>query len=758
MEAMRGSALRTTRRTGRRTRAAAVLAVVALVLTLVGCDYQVGTRSGELDPGFGDGAGFVTHAGRARSDDDADIAARQPDGKVVVLAHQEARNLLIRHLPDGGLDPSFGSGGVAPIDLPFGVVRQMAITPDGHIVLVGAIFGAASFTGWLVAKYAPDGTPDVGFGTNGIAQFDLEPVLPLGIANGVVPVGDDLVILASRTGISGFDDGLVLKIGPDAALDATFGPGGDGTVRVGDAANSGVIGRLPDGSFAVTTEQGTDVGIRKVGADGTLGATLDLTPAPARPFRYDAIAVDDDGSFYVTGPDGVGQPNRQVVVKVGPGFTLDPGYGTGGVAALEGPFFGSAAATSATLTDAGLVVASRRLELDTGEHVLSARVTAAGALDPAWGDGGIELYADDARAVGVFALPGDGGVLLVGSTLPEGGAPADLLQLRTDATGAPDPGFGTGGRLRTDLGREGLDQFTVVEARPGGGLFVAGDTGDGIVAGRYDGAGTPDADRPPAPLLPSRLVGAHVVRDATVADDGATYLLVQEGSEVLLDFFGGGGTGWDVVKLAPDGTVDTSFGDGGVAHHTGTSFPHAIARQPDGTVLVAYTIVHPPQMIPPHQVIPASFDFAVKALTPAGDPDTGFGTGTTAEIVLPDDVPFGFTQLTGWMDADDAGNAYLAGGPVLQLDPDGTAFTPPTTRSSSSAGGRRARRRRKPTSSPASAPTASSTPASAATASPRCPPWPVGWCGPAPCWCSTTAGRSPWSRSSGPTTCPTTTW
>jgi uncharacterized delta-60 repeat protein len=216
----------------------------------------------------------------------------------------------------------------------------------------------------------------------------------------------------------------------------------------------------------------------------------------------------------------------------------------------------------------------------------------------------------------------------------------------------------------------------VVEARPGGGLFVAGDTGDGIVAGRYDGAGTPDADRPPAPLLPSRLVGAHVVRDATVADDGATYLLVQEGSEVLLDFFGGGGTGWDVVKLAPDGTVDTSFGDGGVAHHTGTSFPHAIARQPDGTVLVAYTIVHPPQMIPPHQVIPASFDFAVKALTPAGDPDTGFGTGTTAEIVLPDDVPFGFTQLTGWMDADDAGNAYLAGGPVLQLDPDGTAFTP----------------------------------------------------------------------------------
>ena len=189
------------------------------------------------------------------------------------------------------------------------------------------------------------------------------------------------------------------------------------------------------------------------------------------------------------------------------------------MAALEGPFFGSAVPTRATLTDAGLVVASRRLELDTGEHMLSARVTAAGALDPAWGDGGIELYADDARAVGVFALPGDGGdgVLLVGSTLPEGGAPADLLQLRTDAAGAPDPGFGDGGRLRTDLGREGLDQFTVVAARPGGGLFVAGDTGDGIVAGRYDGAGEPDVDRPPAPLLPSRLVGAHVVRDATVA-------------------------------------------------------------------------------------------------------------------------------------------------------------------------------------------------------------------------------------------------
>ena len=114
----------------RRSRATAargivgVLGVVLLALTLVGCDFQVGTKTGELDPGFGGGDGFVTFAGRARSDDDADVAARQPDGKVVVLAHQEGRNLLVRQLPDGSLDPSFGDGGVAAVDLPFGLVRQ----------------------------------------------------------------------------------------------------------------------------------------------------------------------------------------------------------------------------------------------------------------------------------------------------------------------------------------------------------------------------------------------------------------------------------------------------------------------------------------------------------------------------------------------------------------------------------------------------------------------------------------------------------
>jgi uncharacterized delta-60 repeat protein len=648
---------------------------VLLALTLVGCDFQVGTKTGELDPGFGGGDGFVTFAGRARSDDDADVAARQPDGKVVVLAHQEGRNLLVRQLPDGSLDPSFGDGGVAAVDLPFGLVRQMAIAPDGDILLVGAIFGAASFTGWLVARYDADGTPDTGFGTDGIAQFDLEAVLPVGIVNGVAPVGDDLVVLASRTGISGIDDGLVLKIGPDGTLDPAFGPNGDGTVRVGDAADTGVIVALPDGTFAVTTEQGTAVGLRKVGADGTPGAAIDLTGAAAVPFRFDASAVDDDGSLYVTGPDGLGQPNEQIVVKVTAGFTLDNGYGAGGVAVLEGPFFGSGARTQATLTDAGLVVTSRRLELDPGEHLLSARVTAAGTLDPTWGDGGIATYPDDARAVGLFTRPG-GGVAVVGSTFPEGGEPADLLQLRTDATGAPDAGFGGDGRVHTDLGRAGLDELTVVAPLADGDLLVAGDTGDGVVAGRYDGSGAPDGDRPPAPLLPDRLVGPHVVRDATVAGDGSTYLLVQEGSEVLLDQVGGGGTGWDVVKLDADGAVDTTFGDDGVAHHTGTSFPHAIALQPDGTVLVAYTIVHPPQIIRPHQVLPATFDLAVKALTPAGTPDTAFGTGTTAEIVLPDSVPFDFAQLTGWMDVGDAGNAYLAGGSVLRLDPDGTAFTP----------------------------------------------------------------------------------
>src|SRR5262245_25445374 len=151
--------------------ALAVGAAAVLALAAVGCDFVLGTAPGQLDPGFGDGAGFVSFAGRARSDEDVVAATRQPDGKVVSVVQAGANVELVRQQPDGSLDPSFGTGGRAPTAFAGPFVRQVVITPDGHIVVVGGQVGGNVFV-WLVARYEADGSPDPDFGSNGIATLD----------------------------------------------------------------------------------------------------------------------------------------------------------------------------------------------------------------------------------------------------------------------------------------------------------------------------------------------------------------------------------------------------------------------------------------------------------------------------------------------------------------------------------------------------------------------------------------------------------
>lgn len=657
-----------------RRRAGAVLGA-AMLVAAAGCDFAVGTATGQLDPTFGDGDGYATWAGTASSDDRAQVAARLPDGKVVVAAQVDGRTTLVRYLPDGSPDPAFGEGGVAPVPAHYDLMRQVAVVGD-DIVLTGFAFAGGTYPGWKVTRFQPDGSPDPGFGVEGQARFEpFESVVPVGLVHGVVPSGDGLLLLAERGGVSGLDDGVVVRLGAGGVVDTAFGPDGSGTVRVGQATDSlpsGAIGALPGGAAVVSYRDGTTLGVRTVSATGALGPATPL-PAAAGLNRVDLIDVGPDGSVLVAGRAGSG---GLAVVRLTAALAPDPAFGIGGVAVVTSSALPPAPRWALARSSAGIVLAAAGSSSSGGGPgpLVTLRLTAGGALDPGYGDGGIQGYPDVTEVGGVFATAG--GALVAGSRELNGRS--DLLLLAVDAAGAPDPAFGDGGRVVDDLRRQAFDRFTAVASLPGGGLLVAGDTGDGLVAGRYDAAGTPDADHPPAPLLPEVFVGPHVVRDAAVDADGAAYLLVQEGSAEPESFSGGGGSGWRVVKLGADGEVDEAFGDGGIVHHDGASFPNALAVR-DGRVLVAWTVVHPARIIPPHGVEPASFDLAVDALTTAGAVDTSFGdAGRISDPTWQgSDAPPG-PPFTGWLDLDADGNAYLALGPLLRLSADGDTLTTAT--------------------------------------------------------------------------------
>ncbi|MBK6520216.1 MAG: hypothetical protein IPG04_40330 [Polyangiaceae bacterium] len=114
-------------------------------------------ESGELDPSFGAGGLVIVDIGGF--DDEGNAVRQQPDGKLVVAGYSsngaDEDFAVLRLDLDGGLDDTFGVGGVAVTPLGEGadIAFGAALQSDGAIVLGGISFDgtqnqlAAAFRG-----------------------------------------------------------------------------------------------------------------------------------------------------------------------------------------------------------------------------------------------------------------------------------------------------------------------------------------------------------------------------------------------------------------------------------------------------------------------------------------------------------------------------------------------------------------------------------------------------------------------------------
>ena len=147
--------------------------------------------------------------------------AVQGDGKIVVAGNaftfvptSGAHWVLLRFDTDGALDDSFGGGdGVLEgVDRawPNGSgYRAVAIDAQNRILAGGADFGA------IIARYEPDGSPDMTFGDNGVVRP------PVGSDWGVI----DLALDAAGNILAGGGQ-AVARLTPGGLVDTGFGDGG----------------------------------------------------------------------------------------------------------------------------------------------------------------------------------------------------------------------------------------------------------------------------------------------------------------------------------------------------------------------------------------------------------------------------------------------------------------------------------------------------------------------------------------------------
>lgn len=127
--------------------------------------------NGTPDSAFGTAGVAATDMGPAAFPETANAVVIQADGKIVAGGVYSTRFALVRYLPNGTLDNSFGSGGkIAADTYGDGGIRGMGIQSDGKIVAAG---GDIPFPDTTLARYWPDGSLDAGFGTAGILAVDV---------------------------------------------------------------------------------------------------------------------------------------------------------------------------------------------------------------------------------------------------------------------------------------------------------------------------------------------------------------------------------------------------------------------------------------------------------------------------------------------------------------------------------------------------------------------------------------------------------
>jgi uncharacterized delta-60 repeat protein len=362
-----------------------------------------GGAPGTLDPSFGDGGMvWLKYAGSQASG-----VAVQSDGKLIVVGATQAGFAVIRLLPTGALDPSFGTNGLVTTSIGnTGFYSAVAVQGDGRIVATGgAQFNDNRSYDFAVARYLADGGLDPSFGEAGVATTSFGPGpfqddYPRSIL--VQPDGRILVGGYSETNsVTSTGNFALARYNDDGSLDGTFGNGGKVVIDVhGTSDAHGVVALLPGGKIVVA------------------GGTAETTSLSAQ-FDVSAVRLNADG-------------------------TLDTAFADAGVM-LTG--FGTmsnspiAAATSDTL---GRPVLAGRLPNAGGDDFAALRVLTTGALDTSFGDAGVVTTdLGSSESSGAILIQEDGLIVLVGTSMGQ------LALVRYSSNGTLDPTFGVGGRSLT---------------------------------------------------------------------------------------------------------------------------------------------------------------------------------------------------------------------------------------------------------------------------------------------------------------------
>jgi uncharacterized delta-60 repeat protein len=420
-------------------------------------------NAGALDPTFGLGGKVFINSPLAGA---AAALAIQSDGKIVAvgIASSGTDNdfAVARYLPNGALDPGFGSGTGHPgvVLTNFSVndgASAMMIQPNGDILVAGYFYTANETGAAAMARYLPDGRLDSGFGTNGL------------VYGGFVLGHEGKTHLALQA------DGKILL----AFTDST--------------ENVGLTRYLPNGQ--------PDPSFGPAGANGSVFVDFGGTDFA------EGVVVQPNGYVVVAAQTVIGFSTTQfALARFDPSGHLDSHFGTGGKVIAPGG--NHETPESVVLQPDGKIVVGGSNLVAAHTAFLLKRFNPDGSLDGSFGAGGQALgdfgLSTDFSDGAALALESDGKLIQAGTVHVVSAAHNNFALLRYNADGSLDATFGSGGKVFTDVAG-GSSNGKAVALQADGKIVVAGAaTGpsgpDGFALVRYEGDPPPPLPLPPALL------------------------------------------------------------------------------------------------------------------------------------------------------------------------------------------------------------------------------------------------------------------
>lgn len=520
-----------------------------------------------------------------------------------------ASNVSVPGSPADAVAADFNRDGkldIATVDLDTGSVSVLEGAGNGTfsapITSPGLGVGAISLA---TADFNGDAIPDlvvVGFGTNSAAvllgngdgTFQAPISITPGLLGGDVTAGDlngdgkPDVVFGSYGGPAQFSTlinggGSAAAVKTIGGLDPTFATGGLASHDVGLVSTAGVAIQSNGQSVIAGTAGASPselFGLTRYNADGSLDTTFGVGGFVSTSFNGTddvaaAVKVLAGGQILVAGTattftGGVASGSEFAVAEYNADGSLDTSFGAGTGEALIS-FSNTPGVLSNDVLQAMTVSTDGVIYLGgssdaggkTGTDFAIAALTAAGALDTAFGSGGkvLQDFAGEDDVINSLALQSDGEIVAAGSATVAG--ITQIALARFLASGIPDKHFGAKGLVTTNV-RGVYDSASSVIVQANGLIDIGGLSATGAAASissdflvaQYTSAGKIN-----------RSFGGGPVITSFGQPSAVTQLVIQTNGEIVAS----GKTAASLASLVPSnldvaiaryttgGVLDTSF-------------------------------------------------------------------------------------------------------------------------------------------------------------------------------------------------------